>query len=839
MMHNESEHNTPHSGEHEYLASHHKLLQLTNDVAAILLQSGPDEFERELWRCMGMMVHAMDVDRMYIWRNHIKDGVLYCTQLYEWSENAEAQQNNEYTIDIPYSENIPGWEETLSNRKCVNGIVSQMTQAEQDQLAPQGILSILVAPVFLNDCFWGFVGFDDCHRERMFSESEEIVLRSAALLFTHALLRNNLTESIRTSAALMQAVISNYGGLIWSITPDMEITLFNGLLLKKLGYEPGFFEGKSLETAARRGMHSDIIERVKKTFSEGTQDWVNEIGDKSYHHYTTPVFGPDGTVACVVGSSEDISETIRLQRDLEHAVEAAQAASHAKSNFLSNMSHEMRTPMNAIIGMTAIGRAAATVERKDYAFDKIEEASTHLLGVINDILDMSKIEADKFELSEVPFNFEKLLEKAVNVLSFRIDERLQHLTTRIDPAIPGMLIGDDQRLLQVVSNLLSNALKFTPVDGVIRLEAQLLAQDEDSCTLRVAVTDNGIGITPEQQARLFNSFEQAESSTTRKYGGTGLGLAICKRIINIMGGTISVESKVGAGSTFSFTLPLRIADSETERKEGLLKGVTLENLQVLVVDDEKETLEYFSFICRQMNIQCDTVGSGAEAIRAIDRHGHYDICFVDWRMPGMDGIELSRRIKESDSGRSVVIMISGTAWSEIEGEARAAGVDMYLPKPLFPSAIEACLLSCVDVRDESEAMEQVRQMATFPGRHVLLAEDVDINREIVLSLLEETGLIFDCAENGIIAVEKFAAAPDKYDLIFMDVQMPELDGLDATRRIRAIDHPCAKDIPIIAMTANVFREDIERCLEAGMNSHIAKPLDISEVLTQLHAHLKP
>ena len=837
MMHNDSEQIIPNSVENEDLETRHKLMQLTNNVAAILLQSGHDEFEQDLRRCMGMIATAVDADRMYIFRNHMKEGMLCCTQLYEWSENAEPQQGKEQNIDVSYSKTLPGWEEKLSKKECINDIVSQMTQAEQNQLKPQDILSILVTPVFLNDYFWGFVGFDDCHSEHTFSESEETILRSAALLFTNALLRNILTENVHTSAALMQAVISNYGGLIWSIDPDMNITLFDGLLLKKLGYEPSFFEGKNLDVAIRRGRHSDIIERVVKTFSEGTQDWINEIGGKSYHHYTTPVLGSDGKVEAVVGSSEDISEIIDLQKDLERAVVAAEAASKAKGNFLSNMSHEMRTPMNAIIGMMTIGRAANTVEKKDYAFDKIEEASTHLLGVINDILDMSKIEADKFELSEVDFNFEKLLQKTINVLSFRIDERLQHLTTTIDPAIPKILLGDDQRLTQVISNLLSNALKFTPVSGKISLDARLLAREDDKCTIQVDVTDNGIGISSEQQAKLFTSFEQAESSTTRKYGGTGLGLAICKRIINFMGGTINVQSKVGEGSTFSFTVTLKVPADQSESNKGLLKGIKLEHIRALVVDDEKETLEYFSLICHQLNVACDVANSGAEAIQAIDQKGHYNVYFIDWRMPGMDGIELARRIKESDSGNSVVIMVSSTAWNEIESDARAAGVDMYLPKPLFLADVESCLLSCAGKYSKSEDSEQPKPTAPFSGKHVLLAEDVDINREIVITLLEDTGLIFDSAENGIVAVEKFAADPDKYDLIFMDVQMPELDGLDATRQIRAIDHPNAKDIPIIAMTANVFREDIEKCLGVGMNSHVGKPLDIHEVISQLHKYL--
>ena len=646
-----------------------------------------------------------------------------------------------------------------------------------------------------------------------------------------------MNESMQVSTAQMEAVLSNYGGLIWSVDRDLTITLFNGMLLKKLGYTPEFFVGKNLNVALKRNRHFDIVERIERTFVDGTQDWVNEIDGSAFHHHTTPVYDSDGVIVGVVGSSEDISELIQLQKDLEKALEVAQAASQAKSNFLSNMSHEMRTPMNAIIGMMSIGRAAEAIERKNYAFDKIGEASRHLLGVINDILDMSKIEADKFELSEVIFSFERLLQNAISVLSFRADERLQHVSVKIDPSISKMLIGDDQRLTQVVSNLLSNALKFSAIGGSIRIEAKLIKKSENVCTIQVDVADDGIGISSEQQTRLFTSFEQAESSTTRKYGGTGLGLAICKRIVGLMQGTIGVVSEVGVGSTFSFVVPLRIAENQDEWKNGLLGNIALQNLKVLIVDDEQETLDYMSMIMTQMDVYCDIALSAQKAISLIDQHGSYDICFIDWNMPDMNGIELSRRIKEREAGHSVVIMISGTAWDQIAQEARAAGVDKYLAKPFFPTTIEASILECLAM-EEPTIDNKAALKINLQGKHILLAEDLEINREIVIGLLEETGLTFDCAENGVEAVRLFEEDPTKYDLVFMDVQMPVMDGLDATRRIRAFDHPNAQKVPIIAMTANVFRDDIEKCLAAGMDAHVGKPLSIDDVLEKLQKYIK-
>jgi signal transduction histidine kinase/CheY-like chemotaxis protein len=395
---------------------------------------------------------------------------------------------------------------------------------------------------------------------------------------------------------------------------------------------------------------------------------------------------------------------------LSELKEAAESANRAKSEFLSNMSHEMRTPMNAIIGMTAIAKGAADIGKKDYCLDKIEEASVHLLGVINDILEISKIEENKLELSTVSFNFEKMLRRVVDVINFRVDEKHQTFTVNIDENIPDFLIGDDQRLSQVIANLLSNAVKFTPEKGAISLDAHLDGEEDGVCTVRVAVSDKGIGISEEQQARLFTSFQQADSGISRKYGGTGLGLAISKRIVELMGGRIWLESEPGRGSVFTFTVQLK------------------------------------------------RVGDMADG-RIIERDA--------------DG--------QQDDGDGAV--------------------------------------------------------DHFEGRRVLLVEDVEINREIVLSLLEETLLEIDCAENGLEAVHMFSSAPERYDMIFMDVQMPELDGYGATRRIRALNAERAADIPIVAMTANVFKEDIDKCLAAGMNDHVGKPLDIADVLRMLRKYL--
>ena len=507
-----------------------------------------------------------------------------------------------------------------------------------------------------------------------------------------------------------------------------------------------------------------------------------------------------------------------------------------KSAFLANMSHEIRTPMNAIIGMIMIGKSASSIERKDYCLSKIEDASNHLLGVINDILDMSKIEANKFELAPAEFELEKMLRRVVNVINFRIDEKRQKLSVYIDSSLPRALIGDDQRIAQVITNLLGNAVKFTPEEGAIGLTVRLVDKVNNLCTLRVSVSDTGIGITPEQQKKIFNSFEQAESSTTRKYGGTGLGLAISKNIIELMGGSIWVESKQGKGSTFIFMI--QMACGTGERRGLLASDINLKNVRILAVDDDQDILTYFLEIAQGFGLSCDTAISGKKALELISQKNGYHIYFIDWKMPGMDGIQLAREIKEHGPGKSIVIMISAAEWSAVAEEAKAAGVDKFLSKPLFPSTIAEVINECLGVDKQQAKKSQAADISgIFAGRRILLAEDVEINREIVQALLEPTRLGIDYAENGVEAVRMFSRAPDQYDLIFMDIQMPEMDGYEATRRIRSLDNPKAKTIPIIAMTANVFKEDIEKCLASGMDSHVGKPLDFEEVMRRLHSYL--
>jgi PAS domain S-box-containing protein len=666
--------------------------------------------------------------------------------------------------------------------------------------------------------------------------------------------RNRAVSSAATDLGSMrtaeQKKLGRYMRLLLENSPDMIILLdekgcfsyCTDVFLKKIKVEDfRQIDGMSFIELFASFSGGDLSKKIQKIWLRATREKqgvsleesidISGGGDlRNYSIHFTPIYNADGNLDASMLMLHDVTELIR-------AKEAAENASMAKSSFLANMSHEMRTPMNAVIGMTLIAKNSDSIERKDYCLGKIEDASTHLLGVINDILDMSKIEANKFDLSFTTFNFERMLQKVVNVINFRVDEKKQNFIVRLDRRIPRMLTSDEQRLAQVITNLLSNAVKFTPEEGMIRLEAQLSeAEDDDICVIRISVTDTGIGVSEEQKSRLFASFEQADSSTSRKFGGTGLGLAISKRIVEMLGGEIWIESEFGKGSTFAFTFR---AERAADTSSNLLHlRVSRDSIRILAVDDAPEILEYFAEIARQFDVFCDTAASGDEALALIEKNGPYNLYFVDWSMPGMDGIECSKRIRETGSADSVIIMISAIDRNRIEEDAKRAGVDKFLSKPLFASSIADCINECLGTEVLLEAENaHPSKINRLEGYHMLLVEDIEINREIVLALLEPTGILITCAENGAEALRVFGEAPELYDIIFMDVHMPEMDGYEATRRIRALGVPEAENVVIVAMTANVFREDIEKCLAAGMNDHIGKPLDFEDVLDKLHKYL--
>jgi signal transduction histidine kinase/CheY-like chemotaxis protein len=511
-------------------------------------------------------------------------------------------------------------------------------------------------------------------------------------------------------------VVGNYPGIIWSLDSNRRFTLYDGAFLREPGKALFGIVGQNMHEYAENypdALHPSLLDNVERTFAGEPQDWMLEQENSIFRCNTMPILDAEGTITGVVGASVDVTDMIRMQMDLDEARRSAEAANLAKSEFLSRMSHEIRTPMNAIIGMTQIAQSANDGNRVKSSLDKIGSASKHLLSLINDILDISKIEANKLELQSELFDLEKCVDGVGNMIAVRAEEKKQSFRLSFSDSLPKLVMGDELRFTQVLINLLGNAIKFTPVSGAISLEVRELSREKGECVLEARVRDDGIGIAQEHQKKLFMPFEQGDGSITREYGGSGLGLAICKYIVELMGGNIWVESAPGEGSMFYFTVRMRVGGEE-------------------VGDSHNEE------------------GNGY-------RKYHY----------------------------------------------------------------ESAILSIDDLS----------------GFTLLLVEDLEINREIVSAILEDTRVCVEHAENGAKAVEMFASAPEKYDLILMDMQMPVMDGLEATRRIRAMGTNKARNVPILAMTANVFREDVDKCREAGMDDHIAKPIDSNLLFSKLEEFL--
>jgi signal transduction histidine kinase/DNA-binding response OmpR family regulator len=544
----------------------------------------------------------------------------------------------------------------------------------------------------------------------------------------------------------------------------------------------------------------------------------------------SPEDGEDGSVrsvgACFVDSDAETRRAMEQRQALTDALTAAEDASRAKTAFLSNMSHEIRTPMNAIIGLDAIAlQDPETPPQTREYLEQIGASAEHLLKLINDILDVTRIESGRTTLRNEEFSFAKLL-KAVNTM-FSAQCRDKGLEYRcgIVGEVDDFYIGDNMKLRQVLINILGNAVKFTPAGGRVELQVERKARFSGRSALEFRISDTGIGISEEFLPRLFDAFTQEDASSTSKYGSSGLGLAITKSIVEMMNGNIAVESAKGKGTTFTVTVTL--ADAARRPAAGDEPEVHPADMTVLVIDDDSLSREHARQVLEKAGIAAETAESGAQAVEMVKlRHARrepYNLILVDWQMPEMDGVETARSIRAVTGDESAIIILTAYHWDDILEEALKAGVDSFIAKPLFAAAVLEEYGAALQRKNLSP--RRPKKKAELSGRRILLAEDMPVNAKLMTMLLKARGMETDPAENGRIAVEKVAASPEgAYSAVLMDIRMPEMDGLEAARRIRAMDRADVKKLPIIALTANAFDEDVQRSLQAGMNAHLSKPI---------------
>ena len=645
-----------------------------------------------------------------------------------------------------------------------------------------------------------------------------------------------------TSAQLsMAAEVAELG--VWSWTPESNELQWNDRMFELYQQPSELRDGGLHYKHWRMRIHPDDLARTEESLQaaiegRGVYDPVFRIvlpdgRERSVQAGAQVERSEDGTLLRVTGINRDITEQLQYETRLREAKEAADAASAAKSAFLANMSHEIRTPMNAVLGMLKLVAQTNLSERQRDYVSKSQSAATSLLSLLNDILDYSKIEAGKLQLDRHPFSIDEVMRNLAVVISGTLTDKPVEVVFDLDLSLPQSLLGDSNRLQQILINLAGNALKFT-AEGFVRVSAKLAGRDDGSVRVAFSVKDSGIGISADNQQRIFEGFTQAEVSTSRRYGGTGLGLVICKRLLAMMGSELTLQSTPGQGSEFSFELTLPLV-TEADYRVSMQQPP----LRVLLVEDNPLTAELLQRDGRLLGWQVDLAAGGAAAMKALlharDQGSPYQVAILDWRLPDDDGVELAHRINTAmASDAPAIVLISAYGRESLNDVLCSDNPPFhdFLSKPVTPLQLAEAITRALGQPQEAQPAEpEAAGGARLAGMTILVVEDNAINREIVFELLSSEGARVDLAEGGLSGVEKATARPEDYDVIIMDMQMPDIDGLEATRRIRA-DRRCT-ELPILAMTANVSESDRQACLDAGMNAHVGKPVDLDEVVQVL------
>lgn len=827
-------------------------LLVATGKAAQLLLSQKSDFDLTINEVLSVLGRATNVDRVYIWSIHDSlhpevNPEMHTTQLYEWSEGAEPQQELDFCKNRPVSEVIPTWIDIFLADKCVNSLVKNMHISEKEMLAQQGIISIMTAPITFDGELWGFIGFDDCHSEYVWSVSEENILRAAGILVGTAIRNRETIESLKKSENRFRMVSAATGEIIWTLDEQGFFTYISERVTPILGYTAEELIGTRLSTLLVNEEDYEKYEvKSKDTLLRSIETWfMAKDGSERWLRTSCQIEFNDetGLVMNTFGTSLDVTQIYRAQQDVQNAKQAlevantrlavsasvanqladeAKNATQAKSEFLANMSHEIRTPMNAIMGIaTILLRADMPPKQREY-LKKIDFSAKALLRIINDILDFSKVEAGKMGIEKVPFSVENVIRGVQDIVLHRVQEKGLIMNVNIAPAVTGRYIGDPLRLSQILTNLATNAVKFTS-HGNITLCVEMVQYGTEETELLFSVRDTGIGLSKKEQDKLFTPFTQADTSITRRYGGTGLGLALCRKLVEIMGGEIWCESQPEKGSLFLFTA--KFGTVHSVRNSGS-RPANFKEIRVLVVAEDKLKNEriYDMLYCFGCQIVDRSYCTDEALVRILDNTNGdpYDLVIFGHDIPKPD-------VADTVTLPEIIIIEEETDQYVIP---RTASRAIY--SPFSQSGLYEAITSVFDPEFSTSSQKEDQQMEAdivkeFVGSNILLVEDNKINQLVAEDFLSQAGMLVTSAKNGIEALDIL----DKkaFDLVLMDVQMPEMDGLTATRHIRK-QQRFAK-LPVIAMTAHAMQQDYEKSMESGMNAHITKPINSPEFFRML------
>jgi signal transduction histidine kinase/ActR/RegA family two-component response regulator len=844
----------------EEMGRQERMLHTVNETAAILLQPNAENFATNLNRCLEILADAVDVDRVYIWKSSEVNGKVFVTQIFEWSERAEPQQGNQYTTNIPLDVTVPNWRAAFAKGNSINEIVRETIPEARATLEPQGVLSVLIIPIYLEDDFWGFIGFDDCTTERKFSEMEESFLRSASLLINTAKFRNEMLydkskafrDSLDKISKIQSLSIGNPNEAALAIATEASKVLNadrvsiweteNGTkLLNNIvtcTSKGELFEAKSflleghpsysrhlkterllvIDSVMEKNILSDILHDYRPNLcalleapirAEGQlvglisieQQKSNDFPEKRV--WTIEEQNYASSLADLMALSIETAERQRLQ--------GAELANRAKTEFLANMSHEIRTPMNAILGMTNLAMRNDPKPSVRANLENIKIASNQLLSIINDILDFSKIEAGAVELAEDNYMINSMINDVVTMIHVRIGEKTIDFIVDDDPEIPNKIIGDMIRVKQIIINLLTNAVKYTEKGHILLSVSADPVLPDGRIKLNFSVTDTGIGIREEDFDSVFGNFSRLETRKNRSVEGTGLGLAISKNLIELMDGTIRVDSEYGKGSCFSFHIMQRTIDPKPSY---LIKPDESRRVAIWFANPIKA--DVLARKLKKLNVSCDIVQSPESIVG-------YSHAIFDY--------ENHEKVLKTASPETKLVAVAQDFVSSERGGPNIEVISI----PLTNVVIAQFLDGEVNVRAEDSSIDE--KALTLRDVRVLVVDDLKINLLIAEETLRVYGAEVDMADSAMKAVAK--VHENKYDIVFMDHMMPDIDGVDATKMIRALPGDEYQNLPIVALTANVVGDIRDMFIENGMNDFLSKPLEYSEIERVFREWLPP